>query len=969
LKLLHSKQCFLYRDGRKSGFLATFFLYAVLFVASQLLKPKPDIENAKPAGLGEFQFPTATEGRVVPLLWGTVRIDGPNVVWYGDLEQIAITEKIKTSIFSSERIIKGYEYNIGIQFAFCRGEVTSMHGVWIGDDQVFTGTVLDGGTFTIDDRELFGGEELGNGGVVGTFKFFAGTTTQTASSYLSTYQQEGGDTPAYRGTAYIAPDSENVYIGNSTSMKPWKFEVRRIPTGLTLGVGEELVNGADANPANVIYEILTDTDWGLAVSPSDIDTTAMAAVGTVLHGEGNGFSYLLDSPIEASQLLRLLEEQIDGIVFVDQSTGKWTIKLARADYTPGTLTEITVGNSLLESFSRGSWSNTTNIVRVQYNMRDDEYKQTYALAQDTANIRIQGANISATKNYPGVKDATLANAIAWRDLRELSYPLAKIRVTVDRSFWAVQPADVFEYTHEYLGLDRLAMRVTRIDFGELENNKIVLDLVQDVFYTAAGSFGENANTGWGDPIGVLSAFAADEQMAIEAPRALVQRDPAGGTLTGLVLVAAKRAASEALYEIRQRNAVGVPGGAYTPTGTVIQFVKIGELNAAINTKSAYPLTTLDLTSSPNTQAELLAAIATVSDTDELGTDLLNLILVDDEFMLVENATANGALTRLNNVYRGALDSTQKDHSANAEVYILSSGAGLTEDAIPETNQVDIKLIPKAFGKELLEASATVMNFTMDKRIRRPYPPSEVTLNGVVWDTTLVNLESVGSAAEDYGIDMDFTRRDYRVAAGLNEIGQLGVDAETLYPDFPANNTTDHDIEIRHDPSGTDDLVKSYTVSGDTSTILRLEVLQALGGAVPTGDLRVSLTASHTDNGDVLTSRQSLVHDFSIATALSGQFEFGLLGLNVASAVYTATAAGTYNFTLSSAFTAGSVEFRLNSGTWMTLIAATLTTGSIVGVVATDTIEVRHNSVDSAILKQLDMSPPGAGQAAFAVLEN
>jgi hypothetical protein len=136
--------------------------------------------------------------------------------------------------------------------------------------------------------------------------------------------------------------------------------------------------------------------------------------------------------------------------------------------------------------------------------------------------------------------------------------------------------------------------------------------------------------------------------------------------------------------------------------------------------------------------------------------------------------------------------------------------------------------------------------------------------------------------------------------------------------------------------------------------------------VPTGDLQILLVSSHTDGGEVLTSRQELSHDFAISTALTGQHEFGLRAINVASTVYTATAAGTYNFTQSTAFTAGLVQYRLNAGGWLTLIPNGSTTGNIAGVVATDTIEIRHTSTDGSIKKQCDMVAPGAGQDAFCI---
>ena len=61
--------------------------YAVVFVlglvAAYSAMPKP--QNRKPAGLDEFNLPTAEVGREIPVLFGTRLITGPNVAWYGDL--------------------------------------------------------------------------------------------------------------------------------------------------------------------------------------------------------------------------------------------------------------------------------------------------------------------------------------------------------------------------------------------------------------------------------------------------------------------------------------------------------------------------------------------------------------------------------------------------------------------------------------------------------------------------------------------------------------------------------------------------------------------------------------------------------------------------------------------------------------------------------------------------------------------
>lgn len=1051
------------RSGRRNGgFIESLILFAILTVIKEFLLPPPEVENAKPSGLGDFSFPTATQGRVIPLIWGTVKLAGPNVIWYGDLQQVPIVKEIKTGLFSSIDQITGYKYRIGWQMALCRGPIDELLGVYIGDDFVadYSGApITDGNTFTINLPELFGGDSLGSGGIIGTWKLFGGTTSQSASDYLSNtsvesatiaaagtgyllneiitedgsgtgtratfrvagvafgtgavtdivpisggsytansanpaattggsgsgltlnltygpeFQAGFGSVPAYRGTAYVVNNATNAYIGNSTSIKPWAFLARRIPNGLGLLTSQaELNSGNDANPANVIYEILTDTDWGLSVPTADIDTSNFNAVAATLATEGNGFSYILDRASKAEDLLRLVQEQIDGIIYYDGNLGQWRIGLARADYTPGTQPLVDESSAKLLNYSRGSWENTANEVRVEFADRANEFQTTYGVAQDTANVRIQGSTVSVTKRYPGVKSATLANDIAWRDLRTFAYPLAKATVEVDREFWDVAPADVVELSNSTLGVTRLPMRVTKIDFGTLDANTIRLELVQDVFYSSDPSFGDPTGSSWTDPTVGVEAFPADEQVAFEAPRALVRRDPRDGSLVDKVYAAARQRGAAAIFEIRERHSAGAVSGDFSVAGTSFQFCKIGVLNAALTSKSAYPLTSLDLFPAPDAQDVLTPSIATTDDLGELGTNLLNLVLVGDEFMLVESASNSASLTRLNNVYRGALDSVQADHDAGTPVYVLSSGGAISDDSIPETDNVEVKLIPVSINAELAEASATTISFAMDKRIRRPYPPSLIELNGSAWDTTNVSLEFGGSGPEDYHVDVDLRRRDYRTADLGDEITALGEDAATTFGDFPTANSTDHLVTVTHDPGGADDAVyTAEVVSGSNFALERLVLLQALDGAVPTGDLRVAVQSRHSDGGETLTSRQTLAHDFDIASALEGQVEFGLLSQNETSATYTADAAGQHDFTLSSTFTAGDVEYRIDTGggfgAWTTLIAAGNTTGNIAGVSVSDDIQVRHTSADASILKQLDMAAPGAGTDAFAVLEN
>ena len=65
----------------------------VMIAISYVLMPRPRTEPPKAAGLDDFDLPTAEEGRPIPVVFGTVLIRGPNVVWAGDLKVKPLRKK------------------------------------------------------------------------------------------------------------------------------------------------------------------------------------------------------------------------------------------------------------------------------------------------------------------------------------------------------------------------------------------------------------------------------------------------------------------------------------------------------------------------------------------------------------------------------------------------------------------------------------------------------------------------------------------------------------------------------------------------------------------------------------------------------------------------------------------------------------------------------------------------------------
>lgn len=74
-------------------FIARLVLGLVLSAISYALQPRQQQETPQAAGLDDFSLPTAEEGRPIPVVFGTVLLAGPNVVWAGDLKVKELRKK------------------------------------------------------------------------------------------------------------------------------------------------------------------------------------------------------------------------------------------------------------------------------------------------------------------------------------------------------------------------------------------------------------------------------------------------------------------------------------------------------------------------------------------------------------------------------------------------------------------------------------------------------------------------------------------------------------------------------------------------------------------------------------------------------------------------------------------------------------------------------------------------------------
>jgi hypothetical protein len=745
------------------AFWLLFFTYLGSFLLSELLRPKPNIENARPAGSDEFDFPTATEGRHVPIVVGKVQLSGPNVIWYGEIEANPIQDRVKTGLFSKKTITTGYEYFAAIQMAICRGPIDELTRIWVGERVVFDrygspviGSVLSPNTLIdVEENDLYGGEERG-GGLNGRFEVFEGITDAPVSTFMASRTTP---LPNYQNTCYVifrdglpvssqgTTRKSGGYVGNTPNIKNFKFEVTRYPNNLGSPSSVAQI-GDDANPIEFLYEILTDTDWGLGIDPAEINLNGtleeggFRAVAQQVAADGLGFSAVFESPKTARELITEIERHVDGFFRLNITTGLFEIVLARgATTSPDGAVAVDETNIIeLETFSRGTWSETENEIRVTYKDRGKNYTETHALAQDMANRLVQGRS-PVQLRYPGVKNGTVANKIAWRELRSMAYPLAKIKFAANRTLYALQPGDVISWSWDDYGIIDMKMRITRVGYGSDKDSRIVIDAVEDVYDLETAAFVDPPGTGWEPPNTDAVALAADEQRLIQLPIALMSSDRLATTQQ--VGVLAKRPSGLHVgYQIRKGPSGSETESAYTTINQAAQFTPTALLFGAVSRLDDFGGSPTITVRVDNTSLFDQIVSATFSD---LADGPVNLALIDDEWIFFEDVAAGSPSGTyvLTGVRRGMLNSVPADHDDNARIWFPTYGMGLLSTSemisgftIDET--AGIKLITETVTDTLPFASAIRIDIgpgdpdldTSYYEFDRPYPANDPYLNGV-----------------------------------------------------------------------------------------------------------------------------------------------------------------------------------------------------------------------------------------------
>lgn len=324
----------------------------------------PDIAAPGKPDVGELSINTAKEGDLLPDILGTVKMGG-NIVWHQGKPRVVEVKGQSESGGGgkgggggSQEYTKGYKYYMTWVLEFCMGPIDTLYTIMENDDVIWSNEGLDcpgsGGMETIT---------LGSEKVV---DFYFGTDDQTPNSHLA--NMGGGpvwNIPRRHRCHMVFKD---YYIGDYPRCPNLQIVAKKTPQigGMTDTWRE--IFGYDYNPMFAKHYIIEEMA-GVEASGL-VDYTTWNADAETLFYEGRGISIYFRQQRSVREWLEQIDQHIFG-GFRLGVDGEFESKLLRGTESVGSMPSLTPEEDCVSApqFTRQSWLNVTNELKVQHPLR------------------------------------------------------------------------------------------------------------------------------------------------------------------------------------------------------------------------------------------------------------------------------------------------------------------------------------------------------------------------------------------------------------------------------------------------------------------------------------------------------------------------------------------------------------------------------------------------------------------------
>ncbi len=643
----------------------------------------------------------------------------------------------------NKKVTIGFRYYMNVLLTLCHSSNSKLELVEIrvGGRTAWEGSVNTSQTIHIDKQDLFGGDRK-EGGVRGYVDIMMGESNQELNQYLGTSMRKAeieGYLPAYRGTCNLFfsgfikntefPDNPTFTrtvtdydLGGTlvatpgpptfywSAMTPYFKAVAAKLRRYAEWYPEKARIGNDANPAHILYECLTNVEWGMGLPVGQVDDALFRTCADALYTEEFGLSLTWTDSVSIEDFIKMLFRHISAVLNQNRLTGKLFPKLVRKDYDVDDLFVVNSDNANLTAFSRPSNGEIINEVVVTYT--NSEGDPDTVSVQDLAGIANQRAIISSAAELPGIRNPILAGRVGQRELNALITPVSKVSLVMNRTGFVLYEGDVFKLVWPDLGIEAAYFRILELDLGRLEDNQIRVEAIEDVFGLPESSYLEPQLSGWVNPIS--EAAPSPSRKLQEVPYYDVARRIPTVEETFCYVGMYAESPSEDAYDYNLWTATGQTIILGVPTDNPLELKIVAEFA---------PVLVLD--------GDLVKeefSTFTVESLSPLSDEEISVgscLVMDEEYMRVDFVDVE---TNEVTVARGVLDTVPVVHSSGVKMYFTQDSLGTDSIVYLPSEEVRVAVQTRTSLGLLDIEDAPVDEITMVGRQDKPYSPGKFRIN-------------------------------------------------------------------------------------------------------------------------------------------------------------------------------------------------------------------------------------------------
>lgn len=762
--------------------------------------------------------------------------------------------------------VEVHEYTMSLHVGICAaGDGLNLVALQYGDKEFWRGAAADQGVFPIDKQDLFGGLKK-EGGVKGLLWWLPGKSDQLMPETLAkklgltsatcpgfrglssffltgTRAADEPSNPPWWSIGFLAAlmggagnNKSGFYLGaNNPYLRSLAARVRRPSIGLNPAIA--LIRIPDdskgnqqyaSNPAHMIYECLTNTDWGMGELPSAINKAVFETAAQTLYDEGMCLNMIWTRQSEVGKFIGEILTHIRAALFVDPSTGKHTMKLLRGDYDVDTLPIIDPSNAKLGDFKRKAWGDISNEVVVTYTNAETG-KDASITSQDLAGIAAEGGVVSTGQNYYGIPHQGLAIVVGDRDLATMVNPIATCTATVTREFFKTVSSDVVKLSWPERNIDQIVFRVSEVTKGE---NTVELSLYEDIFGLDSASYLTPGDTGWQNP------------SVPPSPATLYQV----GTAPAFMTAAALRLTdpSELVYpEVLSAVTVGPDSDDDVNFDLVSDVTDVNGTpsQASLGTRPYRGTWALD-TALVAEAASIIAVFGGLSGYAPVAGDFILIGTGPDEYTeiaTVQSIDADGV-----HINRGMLDTVPRAWAAGTQAFVIPASDTVADPTVRSAfEDTSYWILTRTTAGVLSLEDAPQVNVTLSERPYQPNRPANVQVNGVAFGAVSgVGISEITVTWANRNRILESTQAMKWTDADV--AGEVGQTTKITVVDFAGNP------------------IVSYSGLSGTSKVIPLADLN--------GKKQLSITVSA--ERDAKPSLQGMTHNMQLGPSFSPGFNTG-----------------------------------------------------------------------------------------------